>query len=67
MLENFISTFLGFSYVHTFQHKTKEANTVFSYYKYRNDNNNLNNYHVDAVQGNKTFRPQDVSPLVVSP
>ena len=50
MLENFISTFLGFSYVHTFQHKTKEANTVFSYYKYRNDNNNLNNYHVDAVQ-----------------
>ena len=50
MLSNFISTFLGFSYVHTFQHKTNEANTVFSHYKFRNDNNNLKNYHVDAVQ-----------------
>ena len=36
--------------MYTFQYKTSEANTVFSHYKFRNDNNNLNNYHVDAVQ-----------------
>ena len=48
MLLNFISTFLGFSYVHIFQHKPNETNTVLSHYKFRN--NNHNNYHVDAVQ-----------------